>query len=49
MMELEGDSVMEGCLVFLIPQGAGQLLFTYHEYADEEDPGKTYRLRYVLK
>lgn len=49
VMELDGDSVMEGCLVFLIPQGAGQLLFTYHEYADEEDPGKTYRLRYVLK
>lgn len=26
-----------------------EILFTYHEYADEEDPGKTYRLRYVLK
>ena len=49
VMEIEGDGVLEGCLVFLIPYGASQILFTYHEYADEEDPGKTYRMRYVLK
>lgn len=49
VMELDGDGELEGCLIFLIPHGASQLLFTYHEYADEEDPGKIYRLRYVLK
>ena len=49
VIELEGDETKEGCLVFLIPKSAAQILFTYHEYADEEDPGKTYRLRYVLK
>ena len=49
VIEMEGDETKEGCLVFLIPKSAAQILFTYHEYADEEDPGKTYRLRYVLK
>lgn len=49
VMELDGDGELEGCLIFLIPHGASQLLFTYHEYTDEEDPGKIYRLRYVLK
>ncbi len=49
VMEIEGDGVMEGCLVFLIPQSANQLVFVYQEYVDDEDPGKTYRMRYVLK
>ena len=49
IMEIEGDRAFEGCLIFLIPQSASQILFTYQEYVDEEDPGKTYRLRYVLK
>ena len=49
VIELNEDETAEGCLIFLIPHGAAQLLFTYSEYADEDDPGKTYRLRYVLK
>ena len=49
VIELNEDETAEGCLIFLIPHGAAQLLFTNSEYADEDDPGKTYRLRYVLK
>mgnify|MGYP000152296355 CR=1 FL=1 len=49
VIELNEDETAEGCLIFLIPHGAAQLLFTYSEYADDDDPGKTYRLRYVLK